>query len=265
MNALSEQQQKDFRDILAWLRGGDATPNPDMEEKFIDTLTGIVKQQMNPAVEVEVHTETPKPRRSNPYGDKPHPLSLKAIMREITGDENYEFPKINIAQDSEPAAVQAVAEQAETESENDTIDSVVVARTLVNMVRCNAHIINMSQIQAMLYIAYGSLLATKGVRLTDEHPQMWEYGPVFPKAYNRLRKQPSDGEQESAELKANHPEIWNYLSECFSRYAWTSATALTAPHVAAATSWAKTRRKSPSKWGTVIEDDLIKDWFGERI
>lgn len=263
MRTLSEQQQKDFRDILAWLRCGDATPNPDMEEKFIDTLTGIVKQQMNPTVEVEVHSEEPKPRNRNIYGDRPHPLSLKAIMREVTGDDNYELPKINIS--TEPIEVPASAPLPKQETTDDTIDSVVVARTLVNMSQSNAHSINMSQVQAIMYIAYGGVLASKGIRLIDEHPQMWEYGPVFPKAYNRLRKQPSDGEAESKELKEKHPEIWDYLSECFTRYAWTSATTLTAPHIAPGSPWAKTRKKSPEKWGVVIDDEIIKEWFTERI
>lgn len=264
MNALSEKQQKDFRDILAWLRGGDTTPDPDMEEKFIDTLTGIVRQQMNPTVEVEVHTEAPKPRTRNIYGDRPHPLSLKALMREVTGDENYELPKIEVA--TEPVEIPMTKDSQEKDNDSEeTIDSVVVARTLVNMAQCNAHGINMSQIQAILYIAYGSVLASKGKRLTDEHPQMWEYGPVFPKAYNKLRKHPSDGEAESKELKEKHPDIWNYLSDCFTRYAWTSATNLTAPHVAVGSPWSKTRKKNPDKWGAVIEDELIKEWFKDRI
>lgn len=265
MNALSEKQQKDFRDILAWLRGGDVTPDPYMEEKFIDTLTGIVRQQMAPSVEVEVHTEEPKPRVRNVYGDRPHPLSLKALMQEVTGDKNYELPKIEVS--AEPVGVPRAMAQPSGEKSpgDDTLDSVLVARTLVNMSQSYGRGINMSQLQAILYIAYGSILASRGIRLTDEHPQMWEYGPVFPKAYNKLRKHPSDGEAESKELKQKHPEIWDYLSDCISKYVWTSATGLTAPHIAAGSPWAKTRKTSPDKWGAVIEDEIIKEWFKERI
>jgi len=256
MNNLSQQQRQDVRDILAWIRGGDITPNPDMEEKFISTLTGIVKDRIdNPVVEVQVQTEQPRPRRTNPYGDRPHPLSLKAIMREVTGDENYELPKIEVCDYAPKIPVQ-------TEEE---LDSVTLAKVLVHLSKESGHGINMSQLQIMLYIAYGVHLAKEGKRLTDEHPQMWEYGPVFPKAYNKLRKTPSDGESEAKNLESRRPEIYSLLSNCFQRFAWTSATALTTPHTAAGSPWAQTRKKSPEKWGAQIDDTIIQNWFKERI
>lgn len=261
MDTLNQKQQQDFRDILAWLRGGDTTPNPEMEEKFIETITDIVKQRMNPTVAVELHREEPQPRRHNPYGDKPHPLSLKAIMREATGDPNYELPKIEVT----AAPVKEEPPVEEKKNGSDGIDSVILARALVYLSKTHAHGINMSQLQVILYIAYGVFLARNGKRLTDEHPQMWEYGPVFPKAYNRLKKSPSDGEAEAESLKESRPEVFEFLSECFRRYAWTSATMLTAPHTASGTPWAKTRRKSPDKWGVQIDDEIISEWFKERI
>ena len=265
MNTLTIKQQQDLREVVSWLRCGDTTPNPEMEEKFLDTITGIVKDRMTaPAVAVEVHAEQPQPRRRNPYGDRPHPLSLKAIMQEVTGNPNYELPKIEVS--SAPADMSPIANpEAEIHTETDEIDSVVLARTLVCFSHENAHSINMSQLQVILYNAYGVFLAKNGKRLSDEHPQMWEYGPVFPKAYNRLKKNPSDGEAEAANLKETRPEVYEFLSQCFKRYAWTSASNLTAPHTAAGTPWTKTRKKSPDKWGAQIDDALISQWFGERI
>ena len=108
-------------------------------------------------------------------------------------------------------------------------------------------------------------LAQKGERLTAEHPQMWQYGPVFPRAYNRLRKEADDGSQEYDSLRNEHPDIFQYLTNCFRRYAWTKACILVAPHVADGSPWADTRKSNPDSWGVRIEDDLIREWFLPRV
>lgn len=266
MNSLNEQQQQDFRHILAWLRGGDITPDPDMEEKFLDTITGLVKERLNP--EFSAPVEEPKAqdtqrKRAPLYGNRPHPLSLKALMQEVTGDPNYELPKVEVS----TASVESnTSDDADRETaDSGILDSVVLARSLVYLSNINAHPINMTQIQAILYIVYGGYLASKGKRLTDEHPQMWEYGPVFPKVYNKLKKQPSDGKEEAEKLQKDYPQIWGYLSDSFSRNAWTSGSTLVYPHLAKGTPWAVTRKSNPDKWGAVIEDSLIERWFKERI
>jgi len=264
MITLSQKQQQDMHEILAWLRGGDATPNPEMEEKFIDTITGMVIDRMKPAGQKPVLEPAPSPARPRTelYKDRTHLLSLKALMREVTGDDSYELPKIEVKVD---ATAEPEAETQKKEATTDEVDSVILARTLVYMGKCNAHTVNVSQIQIILYNAYGAYLARNGKRLIDEHPQMWEYGPVFPKAYNKLRKNPSDGQTEAETLQKTRPEIYQFLSQCFQRYAWTSASMLSATHLAAGTPWTKTRKKSPDKWGVQIDDSLIEDWFKAQM
>ena len=122
-----------------------------------------------------------------------------------------------------------------------------------------------SHIQTILYIAYGVRLATKNERLTLEHPQMWQCGPVFPRAYNRIRKDASDGTDEYYSLKTAHPNIFKYLENCFRRYAWTKACVLTTPHLSEGTPWSQTRKSNPDRWGVRIEDELIREWFLPRV
>jgi uncharacterized phage-associated protein len=122
-----------------------------------------------------------------------------------------------------------------------------------------------SHIQTILYIAYGVRLATKNERLTLEHPQMWQYGPVFPRAYNRLRKDAADGTDEYYSLKTGHPNIFKYLENCFRRYAWTKACILSTPHLSEGTPWSETRKSNPDRWGVRIEDNLIREWFLPRV
>lgn len=65
-------------------------------------------------------------------------------------------------------------------------NSVDVAKYIV--AECNMrHLgINMTKMQKLLYIVYGSYLAVYNKRLTNEHPQAWPFGPVFPTTRNKL-------------------------------------------------------------------------------
>ena len=47
---------------------------------------------------------------------------------------------------------------------------------------------NATKAQKLLYCCYGTILAAFGECLTEEVPQAWQYGPVFPRAFNGYRK-----------------------------------------------------------------------------
>ena len=79
------------------------------------------------------------------------------------------------------------------EASSVELDSVLLAKALRHMAVIEGIELTQSQIQTILYIVYGVRLAQMDERLISEHPQMWQYGPVFPRAYNRLRKDASDG------------------------------------------------------------------------
>ena len=84
-------------------------------------------------------------------------------------------------------------------------------------------------------------------------------------AYNRLRKDSTDGTDEYYSLKTDHPNIFKYLENCFRRYAWTKACILTSPHLSEGSPWSDTRRSNPDRWGVRIEDELIREWFLPRV
>ena len=145
------------------------------------------------------------------------------------------------------------------------LDSVLLAKALQHMALIEGLQLTMSQIQTILYIAYGVRLAKHGERLTEEHPQMWQYGPVFPRVYAKLKKDSSDGFDEYDTLLCQHPDRFKYLSNCFRRFAWTKACILTSPHISQGSPWELTRKKNPDKWGVRIEDELIREWFLPRV
>ena len=48
--------------------------------------------------------------------------------------------------------------------------------------------LNATKLQKLMYICYGVCLAKYDVRICDETPQAWQYGPVFANALRDLRR-----------------------------------------------------------------------------
>ena len=266
----SIQQTDTYRQVFAWLRGGDTTPDPEMENSFLDLITAAVAERLI-ANRAEYERKARAAERAERRSHRPAGcLSIKAMLDEVRQETTVQNEPV-LGDDvdlpeAEPVKL-SLAPHDGTESVvvSCELDSVLLAKTLRHMAVIEQVELTQSQIQSILYIAYGVRLAQKNERLTSEHPQMWQYGPVFPRAYNRLRKDADDGTDAYYSLKTSHPNIFTYLQNCFRRYAWTKACILTAPHLSEGTPWAQTRKSNPDRWGVRIEDELIRDWFLPRI
>ena len=236
---------------MAWLRGGDTTPDEQMEGRFIDIVAQLVAEKL------EKNERRSRRRREDL---PPSPLSIKSIMKEIGCSPQIMKP-VQKPQVQTAAKTEEVAQPADA----TPLDSVLLAKALQHMALIEGLQLTMSQIQTILYIAYGVWLALHDERLIEEHPQMWQYGPVFPRVYAKLKKDSSDGYDEYDSLRCNHPDKFRFLSNCFRRYAWTKACILTSPHISQGSPWSQTRKDNPDKWGVRIEDDLIREWFLPRV
>jgi uncharacterized phage-associated protein len=144
-------------------------------------------------------------------------------------------------------------------------DSLTFAKALVHMAQMEGWGLNMSQIQAILYIAYGVWMTGHDDRLFEEHPQAWQYGPVFPRVYSKLKKGMTDSQVQYLKLKEESPERLSFLERCFRRYARTSACDLAAPHKSKGTPWSQTRKENPESQTARIPDSLVREWFAERV
>lgn len=245
------QQTDSYRQVLAWLRGGDTTPDEEMEGRFIDIVAQLVAEKLD--------KREPRPRRRR-TDLPPSPLSLKAIMSEIGCSTDLFKPQ------EKPQGREEVKTQEEVEpAAAGPLDSVLLAKALHHMALIEGIQLTMSQIQTILYIAYGVHLAKHDERLIEEHPQMWQYGPVFPRAYAKLKKDSSDGFDEYDTLLCQYPDTFRFLSNCFRRFAWTKACILTSPHISKGSPWSVTQKSNPDRWGVRIEDELIREWFLPRV
>jgi uncharacterized phage-associated protein len=251
---------------MAWLRGGDASPDPEMENSFLDIMTAAVAERLI-ANRQEYERMARAAERAERRAHRPSGcLSIKAMLDEVRREASEKMESVLADGEDLPEAepmLQSTIQKEEVSS--CELDSVILAKSLRHMAVIEGIDLTQSQIQTILYIAYGVRLATKNERLTSEHPQMWQYGPVFPRAYNRLRKDSTDGTDEYYSLKTDHPNIFKYLENCFRRYAWTKACILTSPHLSEGSPWSDTRRSNPDRWGVRIEDELIREWFLPRV
>lgn len=144
-------------------------------------------------------------------------------------------------------------------------DSVFIGKLFRYMCHLEKHSLNMFQLQIIMYISYGAYLASTGSRLTTEHPQMWQFGPVFARAYNKMKKDTESGKTEYETLEKQNPKVLDFLKMQFRQFGWVSATVKTVAHIAPGTPWAKSRKKSPDKWGVAIDDSDIAEWFTARM
>ena len=260
------QHTDTYRQVMAWLRGGDATPDPEMENSFLDIMTAAVAERLI-ANRQEYERMARAAERAERRAHRPSGcLSIKAMLDEVRRETSEKTESVLADGEDLPEAepmLQSTIQKEEVSS--CELDSVILAKSLRHMAVIEGIDLTQSQIQTILYIAYGVRLATKNERLTSEHPQMWQYGPVFPRAYNRLRKDSTDGTDEYYSLKTGHPNIFKYLENCFRRYAWTKACILSTPHLSEGSPWSDTRRSNPDRWGVRIEDDLIREWFLPRV
>ena len=260
------QHTDTYRQVMAWLRGGDTTPDPEMESSFLDIMTAAVAERLI-ANRQEYERMARAAERAERRAHRPSGcLSIKAMLDEVRRETSEKTESVLADGEDLPEAepmLQSTIQKEEVSS--CELDSVILAKSLRHMAVIEGIDLTQSLIQTILYIAYGVRLATKNERLTSEHPQMWQYGPVFPRAYNRLRKDSTDGTDEYYSLKADHPNIFKYLENCFRRYAWTKACILSTPHLSEGTPWYQTRKSNPDRWGVRIEDELIREWFLPRV
>lgn len=252
---------QDNNEVFAWLRGGDSTPDPEMENRFLDIIAERVMVKMGVKLsdeEAARHAEAER-RRHRRSRMTESPISIKTIMKQIREEEAQAQPALPSEEslpwenEAKPAAVP------------DSLDSVLVAKALQWMASTHEVSLNISQIQTILYNAYGVYLATKGERLLSEHPQVWQYGPVFPRAYKHLKKNSGNGQVEHDMLRNDSPDRYEFIRRCFMRFAWTSAGSLNAPHIAQDSPWKKTKDSNSDKLGVRIEDELIRQWFLPRL
>lgn len=155
-------------------------------------------------------------------------------------------------------------------NDNDSYkyDSLTVANFIVASANERRLSINMTKLQKLLYIAYGTYLAVTGARLTNEHPQAWPYGPVFPTTRNRLLKKDLSSIRMSEEcLKEINQdmEMRSLANIVLSSFGNKSASTLSEWSHQSGSPWDRTVNKKNFSWGDRIPDEYIQEYFNTII
>ena len=124
---------------------------------------------------------------------------------------------------------------------------------------------NNTKIQKLLYCAYGAVLAAKNIRLCDEHPKAWQYGPVFPKVF-RIVSSGREIAQYSYKVRDVLPEDVKKLVDTsvriFGKY---NATALSRWSHKPDSPWDYVTEQDGFKWNNIIPDELIAQYFKKHV
>ncbi len=153
---------------------------------------------------------------------------------------------------------------------NDTFkyNSVDVAQYIIAYANDNNFGINMTKLQKLLYIVYGVYIAVKNERLTNEHPQAWPFGPVFPTTRNKLLKKNFYDYHLSNTIfdKLNKDdEFVSLIALVFRTFGNKTAGYLSEWSHQTGSPWDKIRQSDKFKWGDRIPDEYIVDYFNNSV
>lgn len=88
--------------------------------------------------------------------------------------------------------------------------------------------VNTTKLQKLLYCCYGVILAVFDWRLTAEHPAAWQYGPVFPRTFNGLKKGRIKAGEDHGFSESCPPEALKLIDQTLSFFGKYNASQLSA-------------------------------------
>ncbi|VVH56059.1 hypothetical protein BSPCLSOX_2000, partial [uncultured Gammaproteobacteria bacterium] len=129
----------------------------------------------------------------------------------------------------------------------------------------NENLTNM-QLQKMVYIAHGFNLALRGTKLYYEDTRAWNFGPVVPELYEKLRKYGSSkviekiDTSDTVEPDEDSLEIIKAVYDNYKKYSGMQLSDLTHQN---GTPWSKSWENN--KYGVIPADDIYEFYKSNHI
>jgi len=142
--------------------------------------------------------------------------------------------------------------------------SIDVAKYIVATANDKRVVINMTKLQKLLYVVYGSYLRVHKCRLTDEHPKAWPYGPVFPRVREQLLLVDFSTLTDEAGIGQDE-DVAKIVSEAIDTFGKFNAMQLSGWSHQDGSPWYITTESKGFNWDDEINDMLIYDYFGGII
>ncbi|MCI6672387.1 MAG: DUF4065 domain-containing protein [Prevotellaceae bacterium] len=146
-----------------------------------------------------------------------------------------------------------------------------IARYIIALANERRVMVNMTKVQKLLYITYGVFLRIYHERLLNEYPQAWPYGPVFPTTRNKLLKddfqQITRNDITATDRTAieQDAELNRVVDFVFSHFGTWNAGQLSEWSHSDGSPWQRTTDTDDFKWGDVIPDEYILEYFTKII
>lgn len=262
-----------FQQALAWMNGQASTLGEKEVLQMLRSLTGRFQENCRAL--------RPGPvARFRNLTLTPHPLSLTAIVAETEKRREAEKPETDenpflrellseeggeaaAAPEASPVPLTPEQQVMETVASENRLDSALLINAIACVGAAGGYPLTQSKAQLILFCLYGERLGAGLERLPIEHPQMWKYGPVFPRAYKRgAIEDRAACEASYLELQESEPALLTDLSAKTRSMMATPMADLCAVHKSARSPWGRTKAQFPEKWGTQIPDGEIAAFFG---
>lgn len=123
---------------------------------------------------------------------------------------------------------------------------------------------NVTKAQKLLYCCYGTILAGFDQRLTEENPQAWQYGPVFPRTFNGIKKgRVVPGWDHGFSIRCN-PDWLPLIDQTVDFFGKYSATQLSAWSHKTGSPWDLATKGGTDLLGH-IPGEFIKQYFSSMV
>lgn len=129
------------------------------------------------------------------------------------------------------------------------------------------HGMNATKAQKLMYCCYGMLLATLDYRISNETPEAWQFGPVFPRTLRAMKEIGFEGYTKKYALNLGSDlsdEVKSIIDDTLNYFGKYTASQLSIWSHLPNSPWALA-----SDQGKVLyeqmDDQAIKDYFNERV
>ena len=147
-------------------------------------------------------------------------------------------------------------------------DSLTLARYILALAKKRkGYYLNMTQVQKLLYIVYGYMLAKQNrLVVSDDSPRAWPYGPVFPRVHKKLdvteRKYPDD---EAFIDITQDPDLRKVIENVVDTFSEFSGSKLSAWSHTEGGPWDKTTKQKDFNWNAAIPIEFILEYFKKEL
>lgn len=147
------------------------------------------------------------------------------------------------------------------------LDSLQVMAYIIKQCKAKGIEPNATKLQKLMYCCYGVLLAVMDLRICDESPEAWQYGPVFPRTLMAFKRDGIDSVEAlylPTSTESIPEEARSLISQTLDFFGQYSATRLSNWSHLKGSPWSRASNDGEDLYGQ-IDDATIRSYFSEHV